>query len=144
VESQQLHVEAQASELVDQALGARLRIQALEVVFAEVVVGLAARNDVIDDHAERRGQRDERLRVSTPGGDAPVASGQCGVLGVRRCLRGLDEEGAQPRVALAGAPTARSSRALIPRAHPARSSRALIPRAHSDPAPTLPRQRARR
>jgi hypothetical protein len=64
--SQQLHLEAQASELVDQAPGARLWIQALEVVFAEFVVGLATRDDVVDDHEQRMRERYDGLLVPTP------------------------------------------------------------------------------
>jgi hypothetical protein len=109
----QLYREAQASELVDQALGARLWIQALEVVFAEFVVGLATRNDMVDDHEQRMRQRHNRFLVPTPGSNTSVASGQSRVFGVGGGLRGLDQQRSEPRVALAGAATALPSCALV-------------------------------
>src|SRR4249920_75430 len=108
-----MHLEAQASELVNQALGPGLWIQALEVVFAAFVVGLATRNDVLDDHEQRMRQRHDRLLVPTAGGATSGASGQSCVFGVGGGLCSLDEEGPQPGVALAGAATALSSRTLV-------------------------------
>jgi hypothetical protein len=68
----QHYLEAQASELVDQAPGARLWIQALEGVFSQFVIGLATCDDRVDDHEERMGERDDGLLVPTPCRDASM------------------------------------------------------------------------
>jgi hypothetical protein len=111
--SWQLHCEAQEPELVDQALGSRLWIEALEVVLAELLIGLATGDDMVDDHEQRMGERHNRLLVPPPSSDASITSGQSRVFGVGGRLRGLDEEGPQLGVALAGAAAALPARALV-------------------------------
>jgi hypothetical protein len=113
--------------LTNQALGPCGRIVALEVVLADFLVGLAPRDDVINDHEQRMGQRHDRFLVPPPGGDPPIARHEGGVFRMRGRLRCLDEDGPYPDVALARAATALPSGTLV-----------------GCPAPDLPRRRARR
>ena len=83
----QLHLESQVRELVDQAFRTSGRIKALEVVRAEFRIGLAPRDNVVDDHEERMGQGYGRFLLSTPGGDASVARLRMGQNTIQHLLR---------------------------------------------------------
>lgn len=53
----QLHVEALVRELVDKAFRTCGGSETLEVVGAEFLIGLASRDNVVDDDEQRMGQR---------------------------------------------------------------------------------------
>src|SRR5258706_8775120 len=109
----ELHLEAQVREWVDEALRARGGIAALEGVLAELVIGLPAGNDVIDDYQECVGERHHGFLVPASGSNAVVACCERGMFGVRGRLRRLDQDGAQPDGALARAPAALAPRTLV-------------------------------
>jgi hypothetical protein len=85
-------VKAQVGQLVDEALRTRLGIEAVELVLAELMRGLAAGNDVVDDHQERMGERYRRFLGAPPRSNAPVARRERGVLGVCCGLRRLNQQ----------------------------------------------------
>src|SRR5258706_13317914 len=102
----ELHLEAQVREWVDEALRARGGIEALEGVLAELVIGLPAGNDGIDDYQECGGERHHGFLVPASGSNAVVACCERGMFGVRGGLRRLEQGGGRADRALRLGPAA--------------------------------------
>src|SRR3954464_10102088 len=99
-------VVSEGLELGDEAFGGAFGVAALEVVAAEVVVGLAGSEHVPvgDEHGVFDGA--ERAAVSEARFQAPVLGGEVTVAGADGGQRGLFERDPEPLVAVAGAPGA--------------------------------------
>jgi hypothetical protein len=76
-------------------------VELVEVRDAELMVGLAAGEDVVDDDQDRVPERDERPLLAAPGGDAAILGGQVGILGLAGDVGDRDQRLAQRLVALA-------------------------------------------
>ena len=96
-------VVAHGFELGDEAALAGGAVAALvEVVAAEVVVGLAGGEQVPGDHEDRVADRDGGALGSAPAADLRVLGGEVGVLGAAGGLAGFDEGLAEPLRAVTG------------------------------------------
>jgi hypothetical protein len=96
-------VVAEGLELGDEALGGAFGVAALEVVAAEVVVGLAGGEHVPVGDQHRVFDGAERAAVADPGFEAFVLGGEVAVAGADRGQRGLLERDPEPFGAVAGA-----------------------------------------
>src|SRR5487761_153349 len=93
---------AEAAEPLDQALLGALTQAALEIGFAEIVVGGVITQDVIGGDQQAMADGHGGLLRPAAGGQATVLGSGVGVFGVTGGLSGLDKRAAQPGAALAG------------------------------------------
>jgi hypothetical protein len=94
---------AEPFQLCDESPGDPFRVGASgEVVAAEIVVGDVVFEDVVAGDQDRVRDRDDRLLVAAAAFDLLVLGAQVGVLGACGSVGGLDQRGAQVRVAFAG------------------------------------------
>src|SRR5512144_2537250 len=106
-------VVSEGLELGDEALGVAFGVAALEVVAAEVAVGLAGAEHVPvgDEHGVL--DRAERASMADPGLETLVLGGQVGVFGADGGERGFFERDPEELAALAGAPGATFAGGLV-------------------------------
>ena len=90
-------VVAESFELFDQASDVGLVVVALhEPVAAEVVVGLAAIENVVGGHEDGMANGDSGALLAASAGEPPELRGQVGVFGLRGGVGGLGQRAAQP------------------------------------------------
>src|SRR5215217_3156444 len=109
----QRDVVAESLELGDEAFGVAFGVAALEVVAAEVVVGLAGGEHVPvgDEHGVFDGA--ERAAVPEVWPEAPVLGGEIAVAGADGGQGGLFERDREPLGAVAGVPGAAFAGGLV-------------------------------
>src|SRR5881227_3834721 len=106
-------VVSEGLELGDEALGRAFGVAALEVVAAEVAVGLAGGEHVPVGDQHRMLDGAERAAVSEARLEALVLRGEVAVLGADRGERGFLERDPEPLRALAGTPGAAFAGRLV-------------------------------
>src|SRR5215212_3263431 len=109
----QRDVVAEGLELGDEAFGVAFGVAALEVVAAEVVVGLAGGEHVPVGDQHRVFYGAERAAVSEARFQAPVLGGEVAVAGADGGQRGLFEGDPEPLAAVAGASGAAFAGGLV-------------------------------
>ena len=108
-----MDVEAEILDAFGEAVEDASGVELIKEAGTQFDVGGLVFEDVVDDHGQGVGHRNERFLIAAPGGDAAVLGSEVGVFLAYRAVGGFDQCGPQGTVAFAGLAATPFARALV-------------------------------